>query len=697
MDIIRVIKDTVNFGFRRKIRHIFQSESSECGIACLAMISNYWGHSVDLMQFRQKRVISSQGANLVQLSKIASDINLDSRTLSLDMHELRELKLPCILHWDFNHFVVLFSIGKKYLTIYDPALGKVRLLYSEVAKHFTGIALEVWPTANFVKKKEKINLDCFSLLKNVSGIKGMLTKIFFLSLVIEAFTLVMPMGTQLIFDHVITARDHALLSLICFALVLTILLKNFISAFRSWLSIIMDNYIDIQWKLGLFEHMVNLPFHFFERRKLGDIHARFNSLDNLRGTLTTGIVNGIIDGVLLLGLFIAMFLYDGGVLLWVVLAFVILYLAFRIVTYDYYRQSSAEFLVKDAHVNSHFMETLYSIATLKSLGIYRLRTAQWINLTVDKNNVGVRIKKYDMTFGGANAFINSIESIVILWMGAHLVIDGKMTLGMLIAFNVYRGQFSERAGNIVNLILSIKVLSLHSERIADIAFSEREKVRETRNLVIKGDAAELELKGVRFKYDNSSDYVINDFNLKINKGESVAIVGASGAGKSTIFKIMSGLVEPQDGEVLFNGVDIRQLGVNNFRECISCVLQDDRLFSGSIIDNITSFANDKDVDFAMHCAGMCNIHNDIMSMQMGYETIIGELGSTLSGGQRQRLLIARALYRRPSILFLDEASSNLDLRNEEFINESIRSLNITKVIVAHRQSTIDMAERIVSL
>ncbi|WP_340616384.1 peptidase domain-containing ABC transporter [Xenorhabdus entomophaga] len=690
------ITNKLNLGFKRKIPKILQTEAAECGLASLAMVFHYHGLQIDLSHLRSQFGISTRGVALTTLISIASALKFKTRAVSLDLDELHALKLPCILHWDMNHFVVLVRVNKNKITIHDPAFGHRVLSTQEFSKHFTGIALELWPSNDFVPAKKQNRLRIISLLNNIQGLKATLGKIFFLSLVIEAINILLPVGTQLIMDHVIIAKDNNLLTIICCGLLVFILFKVSVSTLRSWTSITMETFVDAQWKSGVFDHLMKLPLAYFEKRKLGDIQSRFGSLNIIRTTFTKNIVNSIIDAIMLISVFIMMLLY-GDWLVWVVSGFTITYVILRLLTYQYYRQLSEEQIVKDARANSHFMETLYSINTLKSLGLCENRAKSWLNLSVDTINSNTKLAKIGTIFDIVNTFIITCEQVIILWLGASLVIDNQMTLGMFVAFNAYRGQFADRASNLIDMVLRLRMLNLHNERISDIVLSEPEREAPNRDIGISGLPAELTICNLHYQYDNLSKPIISNFNLSIKAGESVAIVGPSGIGKTTLMKLMCGLLEPSKGTILINGLDINVIGLNNYRRCISCVLQDDKLLSGSIAENISGFDLSPNLEYIQECAKRCNIHNDILLMPMGYETLIGELGSGMSGGQIQRLLVARALYRRPSILFMDEATSHLDLANENYINESISTLNITRIIIAHRPSTIASAKRVIAV
>lgn len=686
----------LHFSFRRRVPQIIQTEAAECGLACVAMICGYHGLQTDLLSLRQQFDVSTRGVTLKTLMAVTQQLNMKSRALRLDIDELTELKTPCILHWDMNHFVVLLSAKGGRIVVHDPAFGKRVLGLQEVSAHFTGVALELWPDANFSHKKSLNRLNLRKMASNVSGIFATLTKLFCFSLMIEAVNLLLPVGMQLVMDHVIPAQDPNLLTLICLGLLMFVMFRTGISILKSWTQLVMTTLIDVQWKARLFDHLLSLPLAYFEKRKLGDIQSRFVSLDTLRTTLTSNVVNSLMDGIMSVGLLVMMILY-GGWLVWVILGFTTLYCLFRLATYPTYRQIAEEQLVKNARASSHFMETLYGMGTLKALGLSSNRAQRWLNMNIDTANATVRKTRYEMLFQGGNTLIATLDQIALLWLGASQVIDGHMTLGMFVAFNTYRGQFSDRAANLLDMVLQLRMLSLHSERIADIALTEEEHYVPDRPLLRLGEAAGLEVQNVSFQYDVLSAPLINNLNLSVAAGESVAITGPSGTGKTTLMKLLSGLLLPTSGEVKLNGMDISKVGVNNYRACIACVLQEDTLFAGSIAENIASFEEQNDPEHLIDCARRAHIHDDILAMPMGYETLISELGGSLSGGQKQRLLIARALYRRPSILFLDEATSHLDVENEAHINASISALNVTRIIIAHRPSTIASADRVIVL
>ncbi|HDP7764794.1 TPA: peptidase domain-containing ABC transporter [Escherichia coli] len=692
----RQIINLLDLRWQRRVPVIHQTETAECGLACLAMICGHFGKNIDLIYLRRKFNLSARGATLAGINGIAEQLGMATRALSLELDELRVLKTPCILHWDFSHFVVLVSVKRNRYVLHDPARGIRYISREEMSRYFTDVALEVWPGSEFQSETLQTRISLRSLINSIYGIKRTLAKIFCLSVVIEAINLLMPVGTQLVMDHAIPAGDRGLLTLISAALMFFILLKAATSTLRAWSSLVMSTLINVQWQSGLFDHLLRLPLAFFERRKLGDIQSRFDSLDTLRATFTTSVIGFIMDSIMVVGVCVMMLLY-GGYLTWIVLCFTTIYIFIRLVTYGNYRQISEECLVREARAASYFMETLYGIATVKIQGMVGIRGAHWLNMKIDAINSGIKLTRMDLLFGGINTFVTACDQIVILWLGAGLVIDNQMTIGMFVAFSSFRGQFSERVASLTSFLLQLRIMSLHNERIADIALHEKEEKKPEIEIVADMGPISLETNGLSYRYDSQSAPIFSALSLSVAPGESVAITGASGAGKTTLMKVLCGLFEPDSGRVLINGIDIRQIGINNYHRMIACVMQDDRLFSGSIRENICGFAEEMDEEWMVECARASHIHDVIMNMPMGYETLIGELGEGLSGGQKQRIFIARALYRKPGILFMDEATSALDSESEHFVNVAIKNMNITRVIIAHRETTLRTVDRVISI
>ncbi|SPY31166.1 RTX-I toxin determinant B [Photobacterium damselae] len=674
---------------------IYQTESSECGLACLAMICHFYGKHTSLSQLRED-FGSARGINLVDLKKVASKLGLNTRVLSLDIENLYQVKKPCLMHWNFNHFVVLVKTKKNKFIIHDPYKGRVSINYQDMSNSFTGIVAELIPKTNFKKETISDKMNILSIVKNISGIKSSLFKLMSLSIVIEVINLLTPIATQLAMDNVIPSKDIGLLNIIIISLILFTFLNIFIKAIRSWSSLILENFIDVQWQSGLFEHLIKLPLSFFEKRKLGDIQSRFESLEILREIFTSSIITIIMDSIMIFIVLNMLIMYSLKLTL-IVLLFSFIYIFVKTITYSQYMQISKDYLIKDAICKSNFMESLHGISTLKMQNMIEQRISNWIDLRVDSINSKIKQTKINIILNSANSLIYSIEQIIILWLGISLILNDNITIGMFVAFGLFREQFSQRITSLVNNLFKLCMIHIHNERVSDISLQKKNiELKSKYNLKSEINLS-IEMKNINYRYDNNSEYILSNINLNILNGECVAIVGKSGSGKTTLLKLMSGLLEPTNGEILINNIEMKHIGINNYLELIGGVMQDDKLFSGSIKQNICGFSSETNTDLMIESAIMSNIHNFIISLPMGYETLIGELGEGLSGGQKQRIFIARALYKRPKILFMDEATSALDINNEKYINESIKNSNITRIIIAHRESTIRSADRIITI
>jgi ATP-binding cassette subfamily B protein RaxB len=685
---------------RRRTPLILQTEMAECGLACLAMIAGRYGHRVDLPALRQGQSLSSRGTTLRDLVRMASSLRLATRALRVEPSHLRRLQLPCILHWDHNHFVVLTRVRRRRMVIHDPAVGRRFVSVQEIGKRFTGVVLEAWPTEGFERKTERARVRVWDLLRRTHGFAAATTQVLIMSLVLEAIGIAIPLGFQLVLDEVVVSNDRDLLTLIALGIGWVIAIRALIDFVRSWAILGAGCRLALQWKMSLFRHLLLLPLSFFERRHAGDIASRFLSIDRVQQTLSTASISPVIDGMMAFVLVGIMWLYDPWLAL-LAIATTAIYAGTRSVAYRLYRRANEEAVVYAAYEQSHFLESLRGIASIKALAIGDRRQGIWNNYLVDRVGADFRVAKIDLIFTIASTVLFGLDRVVIIFFGARAVIDGMLSVGMLVAFLAYKDQFSQRVGRLLDTLVRLGTLTVHGERIADIALAEPEEDNTGHTLgsaVIRiSPKAGLSARGISFRYSENEPRVITDFDLDVAPGECVAIAGPSGAGKTTLLKIFAGLLRPTTGMVLIDDVPLQAIGFDAYRSQIGCVLQDDRLFAGSIAENIAGFSPLPDPERIQQVARFSAIHEEILRMPMGYETLVGDMGSSLSGGQMQRIVLARALYRGPRILLLDEATSHLDEENERAINDAIRRLPISRVIVAHRRSTLDMADRIVPI
>jgi ATP-binding cassette subfamily B protein RaxB len=685
----------LSFGFRRRLPVLLQAEAAECGLACLAMIANWHGYQTDIGTLRRRFAVSLKGTTLKQLIDIAGELRLAARPLRLELDELQDLRVPCLLHWDLNHFVVLVKANATELRIVDPAVGERRMPLAAAAPHFTGIALELAPAANFVPVRQARRVSIAALLRRATGLGTSLGQVLVLAFALEAVALVAPFYMQWVVDGAIVSADRDLLLLLASGFGLLVLIQVAISTARSWVILYASTHLSLHWNAGVFGHLLHLPIAWFERRHVGDVVSRFGSLATLQRTLTTSFVEALIDGVMAAATLLLMFFYSTTLSAIAVIA-ATLYALLRWLAFRPFRVATEEQIVLSARASSIFMESVRAAPAIKLFNHEQARQARWMNATVDATNRTVATEKMALLYRTSQSLLAGFEHVLIVYLGAVAVIDSAFSVGMLLAFVSYKTTFSNRVAALVDKWAQLRMLGLHRDRLVDIVLEPREPDDPAHDAPLRGGAT-LEAIGVSFRYGDAEPWVLKDLDLVVRPGECVAITGSSGCGKTTLLKVLMGMLTPTAGEIRLGGVPIARLGLRRFRQRVGAVLQDDQLLAGSIAENVSFFDPQADRTRIEACARIAAVHDEIVAMPMAYETLVGDMGSSLSGGQKQRILLARALYKRPELLFLDEATSHLDVRKESLINESVRTLRFTRVLVAHRPHTIAAAERVIVL
>ncbi len=658
----------------------------------MSMVLAHHGRHIDLASLRSQNSLSLKGATLRNLIEMAGRYGLVSRPLRLELDELGELKLPCILHWELNHFVVLSRVRGKTLTIKDPAAGLRNVSLEEASGKFTGVALELLPGLEFKEEKPKPSVSFRQLAGSIGGLKRSLLQMLLLSLALQVFALVSPLLTQGIMDHVLVSADTDLLTALIIAFAMFLVLQTSVSLMRTWAGIYLSMQLGLQWNGNVLAHLLRLPVDFFQKRHLGDITSRMGSVGAIQNMITSSAVSVVLDGLMAITTLLVMMKYSPQLML-VSVAALLLYFGVRLATYRMFRQANEEQMVLSARQQTHLLESLRGATSIKLMGHESQRHGEWMNHAVATQNQSVRIAKMNMIYGTVNGLIFGVENIVVLAMGAHLVLGNAFSIGMLVAYLSYKGQFSGRITGLIDTFVGFKLLRLHGERLADIVLTPPEDDQALPEALPPQDVR-IEVRNLSFRYAEGEPWVLRDCSFSIAPGESVAIIGASGGGKTTLVKLLLGLLKPSEGSIHVGGHDLHKLGARNVRAIVGAVMQDDQLFAGSIADNIGFFDPEFDLGRVEQAARLAAVHDDIAAMPMGYHGLIGDMGSSLSGGQKQRIILARALYRQPKLLFLDEATSHLDVGNEQLVNAAIRRLDVTRVIVAHRPETIASADRV---
>ncbi|HEX2011288.1 MAG TPA: peptidase domain-containing ABC transporter [Roseateles sp.] len=675
---------------------ILQTEGAECALACLAMVASFHGQRCDLAELRARFSLSLKGATMAELVRMAAQLGLASRALRAEPEHLAQLQLPCILHWDFRHFVVLAEVRGDRALLHDPVAGRRWIKLAELSRHFTGVALELRPGADFAPKDAPPKIRWQQLLGKVVGLKRSLAQILALALALELLVLLSPFFMQWVVDGVLVSADHDLLVTLGMGFGLLVLLQVGIGALRSWAVLQLSASLNLQWLGNVFTHLLRLPLAWFEKRHMGDILSRFNSVQQMQQTLTTQFIEAMLDGLMVVITLAMMWVYSPRLAL-IALGAVAAYGLLRWAYYRPLRQASEEALVHEARQTSHFIESLRGAQAVKLFDAQADRGARFANLVVERMNAQLSTRRLELGMGVANKLLFGLERIAIVWLGALLVLDRQLSVGMLFAFLAYKEQFSLRISALIDKAVQLKMLSLQGERLADIVLTAPEPLDTVAAPQAAPAPAALELREVYFRYADGEPEVISGCSLRIEPGESVAIVGPSGCGKTTLLKLMLGIHAPQSGEIRLGAQALSQIGLSDWRRRIGTVMQDDQLFAGSLRDNISFFDPEADQDWIEQCARLACVHDDIAAMPMGYESLIGDMGSSLSGGQRQRVLLARALYKKPQFLFLDEATSALDVERERQVNASLRQLSLTRIVIAHRPETIAAAQRVITL
>jgi len=696
VNTMQSMQTMLNFSGRRRLPLILQSEAAECGLACLAMIVSYHGHQSDLSSLRRQHPISLKGATLRSLIQVAAQLRLTCRALRFEVANLHQLRLPAIVHWDMEHFVVLKSVTQKQIVIHDPADGVRSLSLDEASKHLTGIALEIVPAEGFSPKDERARLPLTTFWSGIGEGTQALVQVFALSLALQILVLASPFYMQIVIDDVIARGDADFLIVLALGFGLLMVISVAISVLRSYIILILENTLQFQMAARLFRHLIRQPLSFFEKRHIGDIISRFASIQPIRRLLAEGLITAVIDGLMAMTTLGMLFIYDVRLAL-VVLIALALYTALRLALYRVLRQRNEAVIQETAKENSTFIETVRSIQSLKLFNRESERENQWLNRYASIVNANVQLGKAKIYFITMNQIIFGFENIVVVYLAARFTLDGGMTVGMIFAFMSYKTQFTQKASLLVEAMIEFRILDLHLERLADIALNPVELGHDRSMSYMRPLRGQIELRNVCFRYAETEPLTLMDINLVIEPGQFVTIMGASGGGKTTLVKIMLGLLEPTTGEVLVDGIPLRVLGARLYREQVGAVMQEDQLLSGSIADNICFFDPTFNEEWMIECAQLAGIHDEIMLMPMAYNSLIGDMGTSLSGGQKQRILLARALYKRPKILFLDEGTAHLDTDNERHINESLRGLSITRISVAHRPEITSGADRILRI
>lgn len=675
----------------RRISPVQQLAATECGLACLAMVLGYHGRRIGREELRDILNPGRDGTTARDILNAARYYNLRGRGVKVELGALEYLPEASILHWEFNHFVVFEGVVGNAVDIVDPASGRRRIAMAELGKAFTGIALLLEPSESFQPSAGTTRQRPGSVgpILLQSGDWG---RVLTMSIFLQALTLALPLLTSAVVDRVVRRGDLHLLLVISAGLAGIVVFHLLASLIRAHLLLHVRTLVDARLTLDFLEHLIALPYAFFQRRSTGDLLMRLNSNVIVRQILTSGVLSGILDGALVLGYFVLLFgaSVTMGLL---VLGFGVLQVGVFLLTRRQRKEINARTLSTQALSQGYQVEMFAGIETLKAMGAETQAQERWSNLFVDVLNVSIDEGRLSAAVESLSSTLRMGAPLVILGTGAYQVVTGGISLGTMLALNAFAVGVFTPLSNMVSTAVQLQLLGSYLERLADVRETPLEqdlaKVRVAGTL-----QGRLELDRVDFRYGPLDPLVVQNVSVKIEPGQLVAIVGRSGSGKSSLANMLLGLYPPTSGRILYDGTNLAELELRSVRRQLGIVTQRAYIFGASIRSNITISDPDLPLEAVVAAAKLAQIHDEIGEMAMGYDTMLTDGGGSLSGGQRQRLALARALVRKPAVLLLDEATSALDAITEQRVQQALAELKCTRIVIAHRLSTIMSADAI---
>ena len=676
------------------MRLIAQAEAAECGLACLGMIAAHQGLKISLAELRRRFPTSLRGAALNDLIDAASQLGLIARPLRLELEELSDVRFPVLAHWDMKHFVVIRRRVRSGYQVFDPALGVRAFSDAELSRRLSGIVVEFDRAEGFSSLDRSARLRLRDFWKDQPGVVAAFGQLLGLSLVLQVVGIASPLYVQFVVDEVLIKRDVELLSALALGFGLILVLQLVLNGLRALVLLYSGNQLAVNLTGAIMRRLLRLPLGYFEKRHQGDVLSRIGSLNPVREFLTRGIVEALLNGVTVLVTLVVMSCYD-LLLTAIVITSLLIYGVIKTVTLPYLKRLSQEQIQAAADENSHVIESLSTIQATKLGNLEARRERLWHRLFMRTVNTSVVVERLRIGLSLGNTCVSGVEQILVVFVGAWLVIDGGMTIGALYAFLAFKSQFADGARGLIEQLIGYRLLRVHLDRLEDILLEEPEPTEDHRLRSPRPIVDGISLQGASFRYGTGDAWVLREVDLNFANGELIVVLGASGSGKSTLVKLLLGLLEPNRGCVRVDGMDLERYGRDLLRRSTGVVMQNDQLFTGTVVENISAFDASPDLERVREAARDARMDDDIAAMRLGYDSLIGDRGTSLSGGQRQRLLLARALYTDPEVMVLDEGTANLSSEVEQEIFAMLRARRGIRVVVTHRVELVEHADSVV--
>jgi ATP-binding cassette subfamily B protein len=692
-----------------------QHDQMDCGPACLAMVASHYGKDFSLQYLRDKSFITKDGVSLLGIKEAANKIGFECTAATLEFEDFDNTMLPCIIHWNQNHFIVFSKIKKRQLTgkvtyhLADPGHGFINLSEEKFKKAWLsdgnkGVALFLEPTdAFFTQQPPKDKSISFKyLLQYLKPHKQNIVWLCMLLLAGTVITLAFPFLTQILIDEGVTKKNLSLISYILLAELAFFIGSIVTGIFRNWIMLTVGTKINIQIISDFLKKMLKLPIKFFDTKLLGDFNQRIQDHDRIEQFLTSQSLLTLFSMITFSVFFAVLWYYDYRILT-VYVSLTIVAIAWS--SFWMKKRKALDYL--RFHRRSENQDAIYEIingvSEMKLNQFEDFQRNQWEQVQLKLYKINLRILKLDQLQLSGFEFINQLKNILVTFLAASFVISGHMTLGALLSVSYIIGQMNTPVSQLIIFFRSLQDAKLSLSRLNEVQFHPEEEAQDLKELRLGNSLSVgngIQLINISFQYEGpKSPYVLNDINLYIPEGKVTAIVGASGSGKTTLMKLLLRFYDPSFGDIFYNRDNILNLSPKSIRENCGVVMQDGYIFSDTIERNIVTGDLNIDSKRLEHAAEVANIKSFINDLPLGYNTKIGAAGNGISGGQKQRILIARAVYKNPHYIFFDEATSALDAENEKIIHDNLQTFfkGKTVVIIAHRLSTVKNADHIIVL